>query len=129
MVNDENTIIINGIEYIRKDAVQLRYPEATDGMKFGIIRASEAGVHAGWIKTIDTSTRTVELVGSRRMFRWFARSLSGASLEGVDPSKCKFGDPIGIVDDPHIVAGFCEVIPCTEEAQKAIEAVEPWKNE
>jgi len=114
-------ITINGVEYEK-----VRNNAKRDGMEFCIVRCKDAGVHCGYVKDVDRDTNTVDLVGSRRMWRWHGRTLSGVALEGVDdPSKCKFGDVLPKI----LLHGWCEIIPCTDDAQESLYGVTVWVND
>ena len=93
-----------------------------------IIRASRAGVFFGTVKEVnDTAAgREVVLQDSRRLWYWAgAASLSQLALEGTKrPGDCKFT----VVVPEHSVIQVIEIIPCSEEAVKSIEAVKVWRN-
>lgn len=94
--------------------------------QYCIIRCRNAGVHAGVLIEHDRANNVVRLRDSRRLWRWFGRTLSGLALEGTpDKSKCKFGPEISDIYllDP------CEIIPCTEDAESSLRGVEDWVNE
>lgn len=99
----------------------------TDGLVYCIIRCRDAGVHAGFLKERKEGTREVTLVKSRRLWRWWGKTLSGLATEGTfKPEDCKFADEIPKI----ILLDACEIIPCSEKAMKSIrEDVGPWKNE
>jgi hypothetical protein len=115
-------ITINGEVYVKKS---LKDPaKSTDGFPYCIVRCHDAGVHAGFVERRDG--REVELVHTRRLWRWYGKTLSGLATEGShEPDSCKFSDEI-----PRItVLDACEVIPCSEQAMKSIrEDVGPWQN-
>lgn len=93
-----------------------------------IIRASRAGVFFGTLrdKTYTPAGVEVELENSRRIWYWKgAASLSQMAMEGVkEPESCKFS----VVVPSHIVEQVIEIIPCSDEAIKSIEAVKVWRN-
>lgn len=93
---------------------------ATKKKKAVIVRTYSAGAHFGYLAKKEG--REVTLERSRRLWRWFgALSLSEVAVRGVDTSKSKFGDSVTIVLSEAI-----EIIDCTPEAVKSIEAVAPW---
>lgn len=115
----KNEIEIDGETYVKKTKMP-----SCDGMPFVIVRCSGAGVHFGYLKS-KTPTE-VELVNSRRMWRWYGSTLSGCAIDGTtNPEKCKFGDTLPTI----ILSGWCEIIPCTESARVSLEGVSKWKND
>ena len=115
-------ITVNGVEYVRKTAT---VAEPVDGLRYCIIRCSGAGVHAGFVRRRDGEE--VELLNSRRLWRWYGKTLSGLAIEGsFAPDQCKYADEI-----PEItLLGACEIIPCSDAGIKSIrEDVGPWVNE
>ena len=88
-----------------------------------IIRSDRAGVFYAEIESRQGSE--AQLRNARRLWYWEgAASLSQLALEGVKtPLGCKF-----TVTVPSMtVLGVIEVIPCTEDAVRSIEAVPVWK--
>ncbi len=121
--DEEDTIVVNGVTYIKQSA---QVAEPVDGMRYCIIRCSGAGVHAGFVKS-RAGKDEVELLKSRRLWRWWGKTLSGLATEGsFAPEKCKYADEL-----PEItLLGVCEIIPCTDVAIKSIrEDVGEWKND
>ena len=96
-----------------------------EGRPYVIVRASSAGVHAGFLVEDHGADRIV-LGDSRRMWRWHGRTLSGVAMEGPDHlSLCKFGDRLPSIT----VMGACEIIPCTVGAMGRINDVAIWVND
>lgn len=86
--------------------------------EFVIIRARDAGVHAGTL--VSHEGRIVELKDSRRLSRFFCAkgdSLSAVALYGIDPTR---GRIEGVVPQIKILDA-CEIISTSAEAQKTIE--------
>jgi hypothetical protein len=88
-----------------------------------IVRGDRSGVFFGTLA--EKEGQEVVLANCRRLWYWDgAASLSQLAKEGVKvPENCKFTvsvESIGILD-------AIEVIPCTAEAVKNIEAVKEWK--
>ena len=92
-----------------------------------IIRADRAGVFFGTLvaKRETPAGVEVELMDSRRLWYWDgAASLSQLATEGTKRSwECKFT----VTVPQHMVMQVIEIIPCSEEAIKSIEAVKVWK--
>lgn len=116
------TIKIDEIEYVRKDAIT--QPKTnTDGLKYAIVRGDHSGVFAGFIA--EDSGQCVRIFNARRLWYWSgAASLSQLAMEGVKkPSQCKF--PAAV---PEISVRDCiEVIPATSACFDSIKGVEEWK--
>lgn len=114
---EPETIKINEVEYVRRGKV----PEIIDD--YYIVRTYSAGVFAGNI--VKRDGQEVEMSNARRLWYWDgAASLSQLALEGVkSPSNCKFPAALPKV----ILTQAIEIIPCTEEARKSIEAVKIWE--
>jgi hypothetical protein len=118
------TIKLDDIEYVRRDDIQNMSPAInTDGLKYYIVRCHDAGVHAGYAKSIEG--RTTILVNSRRLWRWNSpdNTLSGIANQGpYSAQECKFGEPVQEI----ILTETCENILCTSKAKESIEAVQNW---
>lgn len=125
------SVEINGVKYVRVDLADLA-KNATNGsgLDYVIVRARDAGVHAGYLVHRDDENKIAELAQARRLWRWHGRTLTGLALEGTDdPSRCKFGDPIGTPEKPHTIGGWCEVLPCTRRAMESLQGIKRWEND
>ncbi len=91
--------------------------------KYYIVRARDAGVFAGNIKERTGDEVTMENV--RQLWYWDgAASLVQMAQSGVtNPRDCKFTVTI----DELTIMGVCEILPCTDIAEKCIKAVAEWK--
>jgi len=112
----EETLTINGIEYVSKENKQ-------EGLEYVIIRTFSAGVHAGYLKS--RKGKEVELINTRRIWYWDgACSLSQLSKDGTNaPDNCKFSCEI----EKITLLEAIEIIPCTKKAIKSIKEVPEWK--
>jgi len=99
--------------------------DKTEGLRYCIVRCTQAGVHAGFVK--ERNGQEVTLLKTRRLWRWWGKTLSGLASEGTfAPEKCKFSDEI----EEITVLDACEIIPCTDKAIKSLrEDVGPWQND
>ena len=88
-----------------------------------IVRCARAGVFFAEVASMDGST--AELKDARRIWYWEgAASLSQLATEGVTrPRDCKFTVTVPAMTVLEVI----EVIPCTPEAVRCIEAVPVWK--
>ena len=114
------TIKIDEVEYVRKDAV------SKDVVKdYVIVRTYSAGVHAG--ELVERSGKEVHLKNARRLWYWDgAASLSQLAMEGVSkPGSCKFPCEVSEIYLTEAV----EVIPCTQKAIDSIKGVAVWKKQ
>ncbi|MCP4988387.1 MAG: hypothetical protein GY928_20745 [Colwellia sp.] len=121
----ENEIKINDAVYVKKG---LEVSIDKDGLKYCIVRCHDAGVHSGYIDEWDSekSPRVVKLIKTRRLWRWWGKTLSGLASEGTfAPEKCKFSNEI----EEIFVLDACEIIPCTEAGMESIRGVKPWTND
>ena len=86
--------------------------------KYVIVRCRDAGVHAGILESAEG--RSCKLGESRRLWYWKAKKeafLSGVARHGLAENS-RVGGPISI-----ILTENCEIIPCSEEAEKSIRKV------
>lgn len=129
-MSEENTITINGVEYIRKDPLPVNPTGRTlaplkEGLEYKMVRADRAGVFAGYVESIDAKSAVVILRNARRIWYWDgAASLSQLATDGTSkPQNCKFPCEVDRVE----LFGVIEIIDITEKAQKSIAGVPVWK--
>lgn len=91
--------------------------------KYYIVRAKDAGVFAGNIK--ERNGTEVTMTNVRQLWYWDgAATLMQMAQSGVTaPRNCKFTVTI----EELTIIGVCEIIPCTDIAEKCIKAVAEWK--
>lgn len=111
------SIIINGVEYIKKNCDQIE-----NDKKYVICRTYSAGVFAGYLVSKDG--KEVVLTKARRLWYWKgAASLSQLAMEGVKyPEECKFPCEV----DNVIVTECIELIEVTPKAKQSIAGVPVW---
>ena len=92
-----------------------------EGQKY-IVRSYDAGVFYGEIA--EKNGDEVTMHNARCLWYWSgAASLNQLATEGVKrPNDCKF---TRYVDEVTLMR-VCEIIPCTDNAIKDIEAVREW---
>ena len=122
----KNSLLIDGVEYIKKDSIKensLPAKKNTKGMEYCIIRTYSAGVFAGYIDRKFKGQETT-IFNARRLWYWDgANSLSELALSGVSkPQNCKFSVENDEIDLKNII----EVIPCTEKSKLSIASVKIW---
>lgn len=90
-----------------------------------IIRGDRSGVFFGTLASKDG--QEVELTDCRRLWYWDgAASISQLAVTGTtDPENCKFAMSVASI----VILDAIEIIQCTPEAIKSIEAVDVWKRE
>ena len=117
----KDVLVIDGQEYVRRGAEAPAV--SADGLQYVIVRSVNAGCHAGYLQS--KTDNTVVLLNSRRLWYWDgAASLSQLSAEGVKaPDKCKFPCVVSSIE----IAGWCEILPCTEKARLSILGVPVWQ--
>lgn len=91
---------------------------------FVIVRCRDAGVHAGFLE--DYKEREVVLRDSRRIWRWVkcAATLSEVAMRGVS-MESRLGCQVPL----QVLLEACEIIPCTDVAQKTIQECPLWTPE
>jgi hypothetical protein len=125
MTQELNEIKINGVEYVKKDAIQSQPQPIGD---FVIVRTHLAGVFAGYIKARkyceNNGGLEVTMTLTRRIWYWDgAATLSQLAMEGTSkPENCKFPGGVSEITLPSVI----EIIPCTETAKKSILGVPVW---
>ena len=114
------TIVINGIEYVRKDSIELGIALNTENVV--LIRTYSAGVHFGTLESRDG--KEVVLSNARRLYQWSgACSLSQVATEGVDLSNSK----ISVIVPKITLTEAIEIIPMSETAAKTMMEAKSWK--
>jgi len=120
------TIKIDEVEYVRKDAIQQK-AEKLDGMERCIIRSYGAGVFLGYVAKQTSEINGVNVVAkqAKRIHYWDgACSLTQLALEGTKSgNNCRITEPV----DSQFIANVIEIIPVTEKAGKNIDEVKIWK--
>lgn len=115
-------ISIDGINYVKESEIK-QVAEKLDGMKYVMVRTTNAGVFAGYLK--EKVGETVVLKSARRMWYWSgAASLSQLAMEGTKKvSDCKFPCEVDNIELNRVI----EIIDCTEEARLSIKSVPVWE--
>ena len=118
MPKNQCSVIINDIEYIRKDSIKM-------AENYVIIRTRSAGVFAGELVSKSQNGKNVVLNNARRIWYWKgAASLSQLAMEGTnDPNGCKFPCEVKTIELTEVI----EIINCTEKAQTSIKGVPIWE--
>jgi hypothetical protein len=124
-MKNQETVIINGIEYVQKDQVNTTPKPEGD---FVIVRCKNAGVHAGYLESRINGVLTLR--DSRRLWRWWSKfTLSGLATCGVLAGKereCRFACVLPLI---HLTEmDVCEVIPATTEARESIQLIVEHSN-
>ena len=116
------TITVNGVDYVRKDAITEK-AELKDGMPYVIARTYSAGVFAGYLES--RTGQEVVLRNARRIWYWDgAASLSQLAMEGTKkPENCKFPCEVDVINLLQTI----EIINCTKKAEKSIKGVKVWQ--
>ena len=113
----KDVIEINGVEYIRKDTIQVNADD-----NYCIVRTYSAGIFAGNLVKRTGKEGTIE--NARRLWYWDgAASLSQLAMEGISkPQNCKFPVALEVT-----LTEIIEILPCTEKARISIGEVPEWK--
>ena len=117
---DVNEVIINGVSYIPKSAMEAKELN-TDN--YVIVRTYSAGVFAGTL--VKKDGQEVIMQNVRRIWYWDgAASLSQLAMEGTSkPENCKFPCEVTEITLMQVI----EIIPCTKKAMKSIREVKIWE--
>lgn len=113
-------IIIDGIEYIRKDQTAAGVVLNADAIF--LIRTYSAGVHFG--ELVSRNGKEVELKNARRLWSWKgACSLSQVAIDGVDTKESN----ISIVVPSILLTEAIEIIKMSEKSAKQMMEAPAWK--
>lgn len=117
-----DTIEINGVKYIKEDAINTK-AETLDWMDYVIIRTYSAWVFAWYLE--KQNWKEVILRKAKRIWYWsWACSLSQLAVDWTSkPSECK----IAVEVDKIYLTETIEIIPTTEKAKISINSVNIWK--
>lgn len=116
-MNDD--VLINGVKYYAASNFKIKEIDSVNTYligKYVVVRCRDAGVHAGIL--VEYKDRTVVLKESKRLWYWKAAKnsfLSGVAKYGIT-EESKTGDEINLI----ILTESCEIIECTEIAEKLI---------
>ncbi len=91
-------------------------------MRKSIVRTDRAGVFFG--EVVERNGSDVKMANVRKIWYWDgAAAVEQLALEGtLKPNNCKITVEIAEME----VLGAIQIIPCTEKAQKCLEAVKVW---
>ena len=120
----QNTLTVNGLEYVLKDSIQANQKaECKDGLEFKLIRCSSSGVFAGYLKSLNDKMAVI--LEARRIWYWSgAASLSQLAIDGTTkPNDCKFPEAVSKI----IVTDCIEILDVTEKSKKSIDSVKIWR--
>ena len=122
-MNTPETIKIDDVEYVRKDANKLA--DSVDGLRYCVIRTYSAGVHIGYVKEFgEKHPQHAKLLNSRRLYSWNgACTLSQVAMDGVDTKQSRIAMELPEIELTDVI----EVIPCSEKSAELFKAVKAWK--
>ena len=122
-MNTPETIKIDDVEYVRKDANKLA--DSVDGLRYCVIRTYSAGVHIGYVKEFgEKHPQHAKLLNSRRLYSWNgACTLSQVAMDGVDTKQSRIAMELPEIELTDVI----EVIPCSEKSAEFFKAVKAWK--
>ena len=116
------TIVINGVEYVRTDSIKAGVVLNTDNIV--LIRTYSAGVHFGTLDSRDG--KEVVLSNARRLYQWSgACSLSQVAMDGVDLANSK----ISVIVPKITLTEAIEIIPMSETAARTMMEAKSWKKQ
>lgn len=119
----QDTVTINGLEYVLKSAAQNTKAESLNGLEYKIIRCDRSGVFAGYLKSLNGQEAII--IQARRLWYWSgAASLSQMAIDGTTkPNDCKFPEAVSKI----LVTDAIEILDVTKKAKDSIEAVKVWR--
>lgn len=119
----QNTLTVNGKEYVLKESISNTKAEPKDGLEYKIFRCVGAGVFAGYLKSLNGKEAII--LEARRLWYWSgAATLSQLAIDGTSkPSDCKFPESVSKIT----VTDCIEVLDVTEKAKKSIDGVKVWR--
>ena len=115
-----NTVILNGIEYVPKTQSETRDGHNYAVLKYAVVRSRDQGVMAGYVVSIEG--RMVTLRHARQLWRWDSTFvLPDMAENGVrNAENCKFSTPMS---EDAVMLEACGVMYCTAKAGESIRAV------
>lgn len=122
------TMMIDDIKYVREDSIKAQKSFAElDGKSFVVCRSTSASPYFGYLESDVVQAdgkSTVVLIEARRIYEWYgAAGLQQLAESGTSqPTKCKFTPKVKVK-----ISNVHEILYCTEEAKKSLEAVKEWK--
>lgn len=116
------TMMIDNVEYIRKEDAQSKTDYSEKGLRAVIVRTYSAGVFYGYLESLEG--KHAVLRQARRMWQWFGASLSECAQSGTpDKSKCRFPEAVEKIELTEAI----EVLELTVKAKKSLDSVKLWK--
>lgn len=126
-MNDNDTMTINGEEWVRKASIKATdganaMAPMEDGLRYCMVRTYSAGVFAGYVEML--AGRHAVLRKARRIWYWDgAASLSELATHGTSrPENCKFPCEVERVELTEVI----EMIDITAKAKASIDGVPVW---
>ena len=104
-----NTLTINGVEYVRADSIVYATPAKPAG-PLTLVRTFSAGVHVG--ELVSEPGKLVTLKNARRIWRWRgANTLNEIAVEGVNRKEnTRISKPVPEITLTEVI----ELIPVAE---------------
>lgn len=120
-----NEVEINGIQYVRKDSINQSLASTNvDGLKPVLIRSYAAGVHFGYLLSVENTLagQIVVLVKTRRIWSWNgACSISQIAVDGIEKGN------VSMEVKENTIVNVIEIIPLTEKAFANLQKQPVWK--
>lgn len=118
-MNEPNTIKIDDVEYVRKDAITNTAPDTLDGKPYVIVRSRDQGVMSGYLESVQG--QTVTLLRARQLWQWQSKFvLTDLAESGPVESGCQFSAEMS---QPVVMLEACGILHCTATAGAAIRTV------
>lgn len=120
----QNTLTVNGLEYVLKSSVnENTKAESKDGLEYKMFRGDRSGVFVGYLKSLNGKEAIV--LECRRIWYWTgAASISQLAVDGTNnPTHCKFPEAVSKMQLTDVI----EVLDVSSKAKASIESVKIWR--
>lgn len=129
-MNDENSVTINGVEYVRKDSIsaaEFTGEETVASRMIGknvIVRSRNEGINVGTVVVADRSG--VEIKNCRRLWYHKPKNESLSWYEGVAVSGISDDSKVSCTTARKTIVEDYSITECSDDAYKSIMEKSPY---